>query len=111
MVKRSSIFLVFAVFLSIMNGIALASLRMKMTPVLREGYDDNLFLSEDETKKEEDFIHSTGLLFGLDQSGYYLVSLLDYYIDFETYSKNKQLNNVRHNAYLKLNIMPLKITI
>lgn len=106
LVRISSIFLLLAVFLSMMNGIARASLQMKLTPVLREGYDDNLFLSKDEAKKEDDFMHSTGLLFGLDQSSYYLVSLLNYYIDSERYSKNGQLDNVSHNAYLQLDIMP-----
>jgi hypothetical protein len=78
---------------------------MKLTPVLRESYDNNLFLSKDKEKKG-DFIHSTGLLFVLDQSSYYLTSLLNYHIESESFSKNEDINNVSHNAYLQLKVFP-----
>jgi hypothetical protein len=97
-----------------MNGIAWASIKMKFSPILRESYDNNLFLLKNDEAFNEDFmhskydsIHSIGLIFSLDQSSYYLASLLNYHIESENFSKNKQFNNIRHNAYLKLNIMPL----
>jgi hypothetical protein len=89
-----------------MNGITWASLQMKLSPILKESYNDNLFLLEDEGDKEDDFIHATGLFWRLDQSGQDLVSLLNYYIESETYSKNVEFDNVRHDAYLQLKIMP-----
>ncbi|MGA1840815.1 MAG: hypothetical protein ACMUIU_09340 [bacterium] len=116
MVRKSSIFLVLTVFLAVMNGIARASLEMKLSPVLREGYDNNiLLLNNNKDKKyygirsKGDFINSTGLLFGLDQSSFYLKSLLNYYIESQNFSKNEQFNNVGHNAFLQLDIFPSNV--
>lgn len=116
MFRRSSISVIIGVFLCMINGIARASLELKLSPLIRESYDNNLFLLKKDEALDKDImhskydsIHSLGLLFGLDQSSFYLESLLNYYIESQSFSKNDQFNNVKHNAFLQLDIFPSNI--
>ena len=68
------------------------------------GYDDNIFLSKGST--EEDFTSLTGIGLSLNSTSHYLLSNLNYYFEYEAFSKNEQLDNDRHVADLRMKIDP-----